>query len=162
MTIGEVCARCHITPDTLRYYERMGAIPAVGRTRSGMRDYTQEDIGWVENTICMRSAGVPVEMIARYLELCLQGDSTFSARRDLLQTVREGLVRQIEKSRRELERLEYKIGRYEAALETGELVWDRAYCFDPETGTFGRARDGAQTQEETQGSDTACMGGTKG
>ena len=136
MTIKQVCAKYHISPDTLRYYERVGAIPAVRRTQAGIRDYAQQDIGWVENAICMRSAGVPVEMVAEYVRLCRQGDETFPARRDLLKEVRGGLLTEIEKCRRELERLEYKIGRYEAAVETGELVWDRSFeCRTDATGT---------------------------
>ena len=132
MTIKEVCERYHISPDTLRYYEKMGAIPAVHRTKGGARDYTEQDIGCVENALCMRNAGVPVEMVATYVKLCGQGDETFLARRDLLREVRGGIVRQIEKCQRELERLEYKIGRYELAIETGELVWDRTFSFEPD------------------------------
>ena len=64
MTIKDVCAMYHIAPDTLRYYERVGAIPAVNRTGSGIRDYTEEGIGRVENAICMRGAGEPVDMMA--------------------------------------------------------------------------------------------------
>ena len=97
MTIKEVCERYHISPDTLRYYEKMGAIPAVHRTKGGVRDYTEQDIGCVENALCMRNAGVPVEMVATYVKLCGQGDETFLARRDLLREVRGGIVRQIEK-----------------------------------------------------------------
>lgn len=126
MTIREVCDKYHISPDTLRYYERVGIIPAVNRTKSGIRDYTEQDLSSVENAICMRSAGVPVEMVVRYVELCQQGDGTFAARRDLLKEVRRELLAQIEKCQKELERLEYKIERYETALETGELVWDQA------------------------------------
>ncbi len=132
MTIKEVCERYHISPDTLRYYEKMGAIPAVHRTKGGVRDYTEQDIGCVENALCMRNAGVPVEMVATYVKLCGQGDETFLARRDLLREVRGGIMRQIEKCQRELERLEYKIGRYELAIETGELVWDRTFSFEPD------------------------------
>ncbi|MDE6621082.1 MAG: MerR family transcriptional regulator [Lachnospiraceae bacterium] len=133
MTMKEVCKKYSISPDTLRYYERVGVIPAVHRTKNNVRDYTEQDIGCVENAICMRNAGVPVEMVAKYVELCQQGDETFLARRDLLREVREGIVRQIEKCQRELERLEYKIARYENAVETGELVWDRAFSLEPET-----------------------------
>lgn len=130
MTIREVCEKYHISPDTLRYYERVGAIPAVNRTKSGIRDYTEQDIGCVENAICMRNAGVPVEMVVEYAKLCQQGDETFAARCDLLKEAREGIVRQIEKCQRELERLDYKIARYETAVETGELVWDRTFSVD--------------------------------
>lgn len=130
MTISEVCKKYHISPDTLRYYERMGAIPAVNRTKGGIRDYSEQDIGCVENAICMRNAGVSVEMVAAYVKLCQQGDATFAARRDLLKEARSGIVKQIEKCRRELERLDYKIGKYETAVETGELVWDRTFSVD--------------------------------
>ena len=57
MTIKEVCEKYDLTPDTLRYYERVGVIPEVGRTKGGIRDYSEQDIKWVENAVCMRSAG---------------------------------------------------------------------------------------------------------
>jgi len=136
MTIKEVCDKYHISPDTLRYYERAGVIPAVHRTKGGIRDYTEHDIKSVENAICMRSAGVPVEMVSKYVKLCEQGDETFSARRDLLKEARSEILRQIERYQSELERLEYKIERYDAAVETGELVWDRDFSFDTKTGMF--------------------------
>lgn len=128
MMMKEVSEKYHISPDTLRYYERVGAIPRVNRTKSGIRDYTEQDVGCVENVICMRNAGVPVEMVIEYAKLCQQGDETFAARRDLLKQVRRGILQQIEKRQKELERLEYKISRYEAAIETGKLVWDSDCC----------------------------------
>ena len=39
MTIKEISEKYHITADTLRYYERVGMIPPVSRTASGIRDY---------------------------------------------------------------------------------------------------------------------------
>lgn len=38
MTISEVSKKFGLTPDTLRYYERIGLIPPVPRTKSGLRD----------------------------------------------------------------------------------------------------------------------------
>ncbi|MDE6088270.1 MAG: MerR family transcriptional regulator, partial [Oscillospiraceae bacterium] len=61
MTIKEVSEKYDISQDTLRYYERVGMIPPVNRTASGIRDYQEEDIRWVELAKCMRSAGLPVE-----------------------------------------------------------------------------------------------------
>lgn len=40
MTIKEVSQRLGMTPDTLRYYERVGLIPPVNRNKNGIRDYT--------------------------------------------------------------------------------------------------------------------------
>lgn len=68
MTIAEVSERFGTSPDTLRYYERVGLIPPVGR-KSGIRNYDENDIKWIEFIFCMRSAGVPIEELARYVAL---------------------------------------------------------------------------------------------
>ena len=61
MTIKEVSEKYNITADTLRYYERIGMIPHVSRSSGGIRNYNDDDLGWVELAICMRNAGLPVE-----------------------------------------------------------------------------------------------------
>jgi DNA-binding transcriptional MerR regulator len=124
MTISEVCEQFDITPDTLRYYERVGVIPAVGRTKGGIRNYTEQDIKWVENAICMRSAGVPVEMLIEYVKLFQEGDSTIEARRNLLLEVRVGVKENLDKYQATMDKLNYKISRYEEAMKTGVLSWD--------------------------------------
>ena len=45
MTIREVSEKYGISQDTLRYYERIGMIPEVTRTASGIRNYQPEDLG---------------------------------------------------------------------------------------------------------------------
>ncbi|MCQ2501637.1 MAG: MerR family transcriptional regulator [Lachnospiraceae bacterium] len=124
MTIKEVCEKYDITPDTLRYYERVGVIPEVSRTAGGIRNYTQTDLNWVENAICMRGAGVPVEMIIEYVRLFQMGDATFEARCNLLKEARETVEIAKRKYDQELNRLNYKIGKYEEAIRTGVLIWD--------------------------------------
>lgn len=84
MTIKEVCEKYNISADTLRYYERVGVIPSITRTKSGIRDYTEQDLGWVENAICMRNAGLSVETLAEYVRLFQEDDDTIRARRELL------------------------------------------------------------------------------
>ena len=69
MTIKEVSEKYDIPADTLRYYERIGAIPPVTRTSGGIRNYTEQDIAWVQLAKCMRSAGLPVEVLIEYLQL---------------------------------------------------------------------------------------------
>lgn len=124
MTIKEVSEKYGITQDTLRYYERVGMIPAVTRTSSGIRNYQEADLGWVELAICMRSAGLPVEAMIEYVKLCQEGDVTFPARLQLLMDQREALKEQRRQIDLTLERLDYKISRYEEAVKTGVLSWD--------------------------------------
>ncbi len=54
MTISEVSKKYDITADTLRYYERIGLIPPVPRTKSGLRDYDESSCNWVNFIKCMK------------------------------------------------------------------------------------------------------------
>ena len=58
MTIGEAAQKYDLSVDTLRYYERIGLVPPVPRTQSGLWDYDEESCSWVEFIKCMRNAGV--------------------------------------------------------------------------------------------------------
>ena len=128
MTIKEVGEKYGISGDTLRYYERIGMIPPVGRTEGGIRDYNADDLSWIELVLCMRNAGLPIEAIIEYVRLFREGDKTFAARLALLREQREALIDQKNKIDAMLDRLNYKIARYEVAVETGKLTWDGAGC----------------------------------
>lgn len=128
MTIKEVSEKYGVSQDTLRYYERIGLIPPVARTAGGIRDYQPSDIGWVETAVCMRGAGVPIEALIEYVKLFQMGDATFEARRQLLQEQYDHLMEQKKQIEQTMERLQYKISRYENALETGVLTWDKKEC----------------------------------
>lgn len=125
MTIKQVCQRYGLTHDTLRYYEKIGVIPPVHRSASGIRDYDEYDLGWVENAVCLRNAGVPVESIAEYVKLYQAGDETFAARRDLLSHVLADLTEQRSQLDAAIQKLTYKVSRYEAAVRTGVLSWTK-------------------------------------
>ncbi len=124
MTIKEVAEKYDITPDTLRYYERIKMIPEVTRTAGGIRDYQESDLQWVELALCMRSAGLPVEAMIEYLRLYQKGDETIPARLELLNNQMEVLKEQRDKIEATMKKLSYKISRYEEAAKTGKLVWD--------------------------------------
>lgn len=120
MTITEVSEKYGLTPDTLRYYERIGLIPPVHRNKSGIRDYTEENVRWVEFAKCMRGAGLSIETLVEYVSLFQMGEETFEARRMLLKEERVKLVEKIENMQQTLERLDYKIARYDDRVKEAE------------------------------------------
>lgn len=124
MTISEVSEKYGISQAALRYYERIGMIPPVTRTTGGVRDYQAGDIEWVELVKCMRGAGLTVDAIAEYVKLCQDGDSTILARLELLRSQMALLQAQKSQVDAAIDRLNYKIGRYEEAARTGVLSWD--------------------------------------
>jgi len=116
MKIAEVSERYSISLDTLRYYERIGLIPPVNRNKSGIRDYSEIDLKRVEFIKCMRSAGLPVDVLAEYIKLVQQGDQTIEARKEILKEQREQLLDKMEEMQKTLDVLNYKIGVYENAV----------------------------------------------
>ena len=53
MLIREVSEKTGITSDTLRYYEKIGLIKNISRDKNGIRNYSDEDIQWLEFVKCM-------------------------------------------------------------------------------------------------------------
>ena len=100
MTIAEVSKKYDISADTLRYYERIGLIPPVPRTKSGIRDYDEVSCGWIELMKCMRAAGVQIEALIEYVALFQQGDATVDARKAILIEQRDQLIERMEDMQR--------------------------------------------------------------
>lgn len=125
MTIAEVSEKMGLSADTLRYYERIGLIPPVPRSKSGIRDYGERDIKWVEFAKCMRGAGLPIEVLIEYLTLFKQGNDTLDTRQQLLIEQRDVLLQKKKEIETTLNRLNRKIERYEAGLmvREKELEW---------------------------------------
>ena len=116
MTIAEVSKKVNLSADTLRYYERIGLIPEVNRTESGIRNYTEKDLGHLEFVICFRNAGVSIETLIEYMRLYKQGDSTLEARKQLLISQREIMQKRLDEIQSTFERLNFKIDNYEKLL----------------------------------------------
>ena len=113
MTIAEVSKKFGLPADTLRYYERIGLIPPVKRSSSGIRTYDETDCNQVEFIKCMRGVGIPVEMLIEYVAMFNQGADTIGARKELLVEQRQQLALKIVEMQAVLERLDNKIDGYE-------------------------------------------------
>ena len=116
MKIAEVSEKYGLSPDTLRYYERVGLLPSVTRTESGIREFSEVDIKRVEFIKCMRNAGLPVEVLTEYIAMVQEGDSTIPARKAILTEQREILQEKMLEMQQTLDLLNYKIDIYETKL----------------------------------------------
>ena len=116
MTIAEASKKVNLSADTLRYYERIGLIPEVNRTESGIRNYTEEDLGWIEFSKCMRNAGMSIEALIEYIKLYKKGDVTLEARKQLLISQKDVIKERLEEIQNTFDRINYKIKNYEKLL----------------------------------------------
>lgn len=120
MRIAEVVDKFGISADTLRYYERVGLLRPVHRTKSGIRDYSDEDCSRISFVKCMRGAGVSIEALVEYMRLMDQGDETLAARKAILVEQREAAREQIARIQAGLDRLDYKIANYDELIAKAE------------------------------------------
>ena len=132
MTIAEVSRAYGISADTLRYYERIGLIPPVPRTKGGVRNYGEESCGWIELMKCMRAAGVQIEALIEYVDLFRQGDATIGARKALLMEQRDQLVARMKEMQASLDLLNQKIDRYEQSMVSAERKLRLLHTEQPE------------------------------
>ena len=116
MKIAEVSEQYGLSADTLRYYERIGLIPPVNRSENGIRDYNELDLRRVDFIKCMRSAGLPVEVLIEYVGLVQQGDGTIEDRKEILKHQRKQLAARMEEMQKTLDLLDHKLEVYEKAL----------------------------------------------
>lgn len=120
MKISEVSEQCDISADTLRYYERVGLLPPVNRSESGIRDYSDLDVRRVEFIKCMRTAGLPVEVLIEYYRLVQQGDETAEDRKAILVQHRAEVKARMAELQKTLDLLDSKISFYGNAVLKAE------------------------------------------
>jgi MerR family transcriptional regulator, aldehyde-responsive regulator len=116
MTIAQVADQFDVSVDTLRYYERIGLIPPVRRTGGGQRDYSENDLRWVEFIKCMRGAGVSIETLAEYVALFQKGKESIQARKALLLAQRQQIADRIAELAAAQARLDKKLDGYEERM----------------------------------------------
>ena len=117
MKIAEVSKKYNLTEDTIRYYEKIGLIPRVPRTKSGIREFDDESCRWIEFIKCMRNSGMTIEVLTEYVNLYKQGEGTAEARKQLLIEQRKNLIKKQEQIANTIKRLDYKIEIYNEIIE---------------------------------------------
>ena len=120
MNIKKVSEITDVSADTIRYYERIGLLPRITRTNSGVRDFTEREIGILEFVSCFSNAGMSVESFIEYISLLEEGEGTERERLRLLTEQRDEMDDRIYELNQARERLNYKIENYENIIQKHE------------------------------------------
>lgn len=98
--------------------KKSGLIGPIERSKSGYRNYSEEDLKRIEFVKCMRNAELSIEVLKKYMELFDKGNDTKEERKRLLIEQKELLDKKIKDMQEASKRLEYKIKLYsEGKLE---------------------------------------------
>ena len=105
-----------VSAHTLRYYERIGLVQ-VERDASGYRRYDAAGVRRLVFLTRMRTSGMSIRDLQRYVDMVEAGRDTVPERLTLLTEHRDGLRARIDELRLALAATEYKIAAYMRDLE---------------------------------------------
>ncbi len=100
-TMMQVCREADLTYQTLKFYCNEGLIPNVKRDKNNRRIFDERNLKWIKDLVCLRRCGMSIQEMKKYLDLCLQGESTIPQRKKMLAEKQEALqdsIRQLEDS----------------------------------------------------------------
>lgn len=119
MNIRKVTELTGMTADTIRYYEKIGMIPPIKRV-SGIRQFDEDDVKWIDFVKHMREAGLSVDALVAYVHLFQEGQGMAAERKEILKGQATILKDKMAKMSQTLEMLEYKIDNYESLVFPAE------------------------------------------
>ncbi len=118
-TVGEMAKRLGVPASTLRYYDKEGLLPFVGRSAGGIRVFEEKDYEWLRLIECLKKTGMSLKDIREYIELTMQGDETIALRLEMFHKQRTLLQARMQELQQTMDTLEYKCWFYETAAERG-------------------------------------------
>ena len=121
MKIGEVASDAGVTVDTVRFYERVGVLPAPARTASGYRDYAAGTVERIRLTRELQATGFTLAEAVDALAAHDVGGATCESERWRLDAV----LARVDAKRAELDALRERIVQAQAACAAGRCLFVR-------------------------------------
>lgn len=118
-SIGEVANNTGIAISTLRYYDREGMFPNIGRSNGGIRVFSDIEIDTIRVIECLKSSGMSIKEIKEFLFWCQDGDNSLQKRRDMFHNRFEEVQKQMEVLQKTINTLRYKCWYYDTAVAAG-------------------------------------------
>lgn len=118
-SIGEVSSITGITISTLRYYDKEGLFPMIGRSNGGIRVFAETEIEVIKMIECLKSAGMSIKDIKQFFDWCQEGDASLQNRLDMFKERLEVVNKQMEELQKTMDTIRYKCWYYSTAVAAG-------------------------------------------
>ena len=115
-TMMEVCRQANMTYQTLKFYCNKGLVPNVKRDKNNRRVFDEHDLEWVKSLVCLKKCGMSIGEIYTYLQLCLEGEKSIPARKEMLAGKRVSLLEQIDELQASVDYIDWKQNFYDDVL----------------------------------------------
>jgi DNA-binding transcriptional MerR regulator len=126
LSIGEVSARTGLSTHTLRFYEQEGLfVEPVRRNAAGRREFSDQEVGWLQVCTKLRSSGMSLPDIRRYAQLVREGPGNEAERFEILQRHERKVTQQMADLQEALDTIKAKVTLYAAHLASGsaDALW---------------------------------------
>ncbi|CZF83767.1 Zn(2+)-responsive transcriptional regulator [Grimontia marina] len=98
--IGDLAARCNVSKDTIRFYEKKGLLDSPFRSESGYRLYTNQEERHLKFIIRAKSVGFTLREIQELLSIRLEPDDFTCAE---VKSIADKKIQKLEARIREIE-----------------------------------------------------------
>lgn len=115
-SIGEFAKITGMTTSTLRYYEKEGLL-IPHRNENNIREFTDQDIGWVQFLLHLKDSGMSMTELKQYTKWRAMGDETIHERMNLLEKRKRLVELEIQALQQNLVILDRKITFYRDQLK---------------------------------------------
>jgi MerR family transcriptional regulator, aldehyde-responsive regulator len=89
MNIKQASEKSGLSVDTIRFYEKSGMLPKIGRGLRGWRSFSDDNLNWLETLQRLRATGMPLKSVKRFAVLVHQKPDTKAATRERLKILTE-------------------------------------------------------------------------
>jgi DNA-binding transcriptional MerR regulator len=111
-TVKEVAKKLNLTEHTIRFYTDKGLVPNLQRNKNNIRLFDEESVNWLIGIKYLKDCGMSIDDIKRYVDMCLEGDSTIYTRYEIILKQRETAYEQLEAAKKRFEYMEQKTKHY--------------------------------------------------
>lgn len=115
-TMMQVCKKTNMTYQTLKFYCNEGLIPNIKRDKNNRRIFSEQDVKWIKDLVCLKKCGMSIQKMKNYFDLCLQGEKTIPQRKILLEKKQEALRNSIQELTESIHYIDLKQSFYDDVL----------------------------------------------
>lgn len=114
-TIGEVSEMLNISVSTLRYYDSQKLLLDLKRDDAGNRIFDETNINALKLINCLKTSGISIKDIKKFMLLAKQGDKTISERKNFFLIQKQNIKDKINELEKAMNMVEYKYWYYQTA-----------------------------------------------
>ena len=117
-TIGQVSEMFHLPISTLRYDDKEGFFPNLGR-KGNIRYFSDNELEAIRIIECLKQSGLEIKDIKQFFEWVTEGSSSYTKRKELFEHRKAAVKEEIKQLEKTLAMLEFKCWYYDTALADG-------------------------------------------